>query len=165
MGTEKEEMILCSSSCFLIFLWSEGTFGEWQMLRWPVSLRSVHRISFLVTYTGLSPAPPQTSSPADRVVRDPVWDPGFTMTGPHWLYSVVCEPEQAANYGCAFWSCIYSNWQGDAVKAKSECHFEKAFCEVLKVLQRERVTNIYYNQLTEQQTKNITLLLVKNNNT
>ncbi len=37
MGTEKEEMIPCSYRCFLIFLWSGGTFGEWQMLRWPVS--------------------------------------------------------------------------------------------------------------------------------
>lgn len=72
MGTEKEEMIRCSSRCFLIFLWSEGTFGEWQMLRWPVSLRSVHHISFLVTHTGLSPGPPQTSSPADRVRGSPL---------------------------------------------------------------------------------------------
>lgn len=91
MGTEKGEMIPYSTRCFLIFSWSEGTFGEWQMLGWPVSLRFIHQISFLVTHTGLSPAPPQTSSPADPVVRDLAryqhWQKasihqGFTMTGP-----------------------------------------------------------------------------------
>lgn len=76
--------------CFLIFSYSEETFGEWQMLRWPVSHRHIHQIRFPVTQAGPSPAPPMPIGP----VRDQptgLESKKRTLTAPVVLFKVLWD--------------------------------------------------------------------------